>query len=198
MFNGFYDILKIHNYHFATLTVYRVLKKTQLKILNEKETAIHFFVVNKCSFSGLTESSSFSTGASDGNFTFKNIDNLLYYAEIIQKWKITNYDYIHLLKRTNEKILIYLDPPYNINNYLYGKKGALHKKFDHDLFVKKASNLKCNSIISYNNDPVFKEKMMESGLYHADLYDLTYTLRSVGEYMKNQSNRKELLLNNFC
>ena len=165
--------------------------------LNQKDTAVNFFVVNKCSFSGLTESSSFSQGASENNFTLKNIGNLPYYSDVIQKWKITNFDYYKLLENADEKILIYFDPPYNINNYLYGKKGKLHKKFDHELFIKNVSNIKCNSIISYNNDPVLAKKLTEEGSYNANSFDLTYTLRSVGDYMKNQSNRKELLLNNF-
>ena len=49
-----------------------------------------FYIVNKCSFSGLTESSSFSAQASDSNFSIKGINNLKYYSELIKNWKITN------------------------------------------------------------------------------------------------------------
>ncbi len=38
--------------------------------------AIAFYVINKCSFSGLTESSSFSRQASDNNFTMSGINKL--------------------------------------------------------------------------------------------------------------------------
>ena len=38
--------------------------------------AIAFYVINKCSFSGLTESSSFSRQASDNNFTMSGIEKL--------------------------------------------------------------------------------------------------------------------------
>ena len=43
---------------------------------NEIERAVAFYVVNKCSFSGLTESSSFSAQASNNNFTMRGIEKL--------------------------------------------------------------------------------------------------------------------------
>ena len=47
------------------------------------ERAVAFYVVNKCSFSGLTESSSFSAQASDSNFSMRGIEKLPEYSEII-------------------------------------------------------------------------------------------------------------------
>ena len=36
---------------------------------------------------------------------------------------------------TDEKdIFVYLDPPYDIKSNLYGKKGNMHRGFDHDKF----------------------------------------------------------------
>ena len=52
--------------------------------------AVSFYVINKCSFSGLTESSSFSKQASDSNFSFRGIDKLPGYSELIKDWEITN------------------------------------------------------------------------------------------------------------
>jgi len=54
----------------------------QMKIeLNHENTydvyrAVAFYVINKCSFSGLTESSSFSGQASISNFSMRGIENL--------------------------------------------------------------------------------------------------------------------------
>ena len=42
--------------------------------------ASSFYIVNKCSFSGLTESSSFSAQASDNNFSLRGIDKLPGYS----------------------------------------------------------------------------------------------------------------------
>jgi len=52
--------------------------------------ASSFYIVNKCSFSGLTESSSFSRQASVSNFSMRGIEKLPGYTKIIQNWKITN------------------------------------------------------------------------------------------------------------
>ena len=51
--------------------------------------AVSFYIINKCSFSGLTESSSFSPQASDNNFSMRGIERLRYYGGIIENWKIT-------------------------------------------------------------------------------------------------------------
>ena len=59
--------------------------------------AVSFYVVNKCSFSGLTESSSFSKSASDSNFSMRGIDKLPEYSRMIKKWKITNLSYATLI-----------------------------------------------------------------------------------------------------
>merc|ERR1711991_208964 len=59
--------------------------------------AVSFYVVNKCSFSGLTESSSFSKQASIGNFSMRGIEKLPGYTQIIKDWKITNGRYQELL-----------------------------------------------------------------------------------------------------
>ena len=53
--------------------------------------AVSFYIVNKCSFSGLTESSSFSKQASDSNFSMRGIEKLPGYSQLISNWKITNY-----------------------------------------------------------------------------------------------------------
>jgi site-specific DNA-adenine methylase len=155
--------------------------------------AVSFYVVNKCSFSGLTESSSFSAQASDSNFSMRGIDKLPYYQEVIQNWKITNLSYEELL--TDDKsVFTYLDPPYDIKDNLYGRKGSMHKGFDHDKFAADCDRFVGAQMISYNTAQVVKNRFLD---YRAYEFDLTYTMRSVGDYMKNQQERKELLLLNY-
>ena len=155
--------------------------------------ACSFYVINKCSFSGLTESSSFSKQASVSNFSMRGIEKLPGYTEIIQNWKITNGRYQELL--TDDKsIFTYLDPPYEIKDNLYGKKGDMHKGFDHDGFATICDRFVGPQLISYNSSQLIKDRFKE---YQAGEFDLTYTMRSVGEYMREQKDRKELLLYNY-
>ena len=157
------------------------------------ERAVAFYVVNKCSFSGLTESSSFSAQASDSNFSMRGIEKLTGYQEIIQDWKITNLSYEDLLTDWKDTF-IYLDPPYDIKDNLYGKKGDIHKIFDHDKFAKDCDDHTADMMISYNSSQLIKNRFKD---WNAVEFDLTYTMRSVGDYMSDQQHRKELLLLNY-
>ena len=155
--------------------------------------ACAFYVINKCSFSGLTESSSFSAQASDYNFSMRGIEKLTGYSDIIKDWKITNLRYQELLSDDKETFL-YLDPPYEIGSNLYGKKGSMHKGFDHDGFATICDRFISPQLISYNSSQLIKDRFKE---YKTGEFDLTYTMRSVGEYMREQKERKELLLFNY-
>ncbi len=159
------------------------------------ERAVAFYIVNKCSFSGLTESSSFSKQASDSNFSLRGIEKLPEYSEIIAHWHINSYSYEYCFENhIHDGLFMYLDPPYDIKDNLYGRKGTMHKHFDHDKFADDCSKSKVNIMISYNSDQLIKERFNN---WNAVEFDLTYTMRSVGEYMKDQQQRKELLLLNY-
>ena len=155
--------------------------------------ACSFYVINKCSFSGLTESSSFSKQASDNNFSMRGIEKLQGYTQIIKDWKITNLSYEQLLT-DDKKCFTYLDPPYDIKDNLYGKKGSMHNGFNHDDFAADCDRFIGHQLISYNSSQLVKDRFKD---YQTGEFDLTYTLRSVGEYMREQKERKELLLFNY-
>ena len=157
------------------------------------ERAVAFYIVNKCSFSGLTESSSFSQQASNSNFSMRGIEKLPEYSKIIERWKMKNSSYDYLLDY-KDSTFVYLDPPYDIKDNLYGKKGSMHKGFDHDKFASDCSTCDMPQLVSYNSDQLVKDRFVNWG---AAEFDLTYTMRSVGEYMRDQKQRKELLLFNY-
>jgi site-specific DNA-adenine methylase len=162
-------------------------------ILSNLDRAVSFYVVNKCSFSGLTESSSFSEQASNSNFSMRGIEKLPEYSKVIERWRITNYSYDYLLRESGNAF-VYLDPPYDIKDNLYGNKGSMHKGFDHDKFASDCDSCSMDQLISYNSDQLVKERFKN---WNTGEFDLTYTMRSVGEYMREQKERKELLLFNY-
>ena len=171
-------------------------------VINDKtktdlDRAVAFYVVNKCSFSGLTESSSFSAQASDSNFSMRGIEKLPEYSEIISNWHINGYSYEHLMRTdVHDGVFMYLDPPYDIKDNLYGRKGEMHKSFNHDSFAEDCDKSEIDMMISYNSDQLVKDRF-NSSKWNAAEFNLTYTMRSVGEYMKEQEGRKELLLMNY-
>jgi len=167
-----------------------------------KDKAVAFYIVNKCSFSGLTESSSFSPQASDSNFSIRGINNLKYYSELIKNWKITNLDYADLVEdclghgeiECDDNTFIYVDPPYNIKDNLYGNKGKMHSGFDHARFADVMDDTMGNVMISYNNHPDIIQRFLE---WHQYDFAHTYTMRSTGTYMSDQTKRRELICLNY-
>ena len=200
----FGEELKDHLLHFKSVcpdpVSARGLFDISKQILNDPvtgdfERAVRFYIVNKCSFSGLTESSSFSPQASNSNFSVRGIEKLPEYSKLIEKWRITNYSYDYLMDG-NKSAFMYLDPPYDIKDNLYGNKGSMHKGFDHDKFAADCNSNNMDMLVSYNTDQLVKNRFL-GGKWNAAEFDLTYTMRSVGEYMREQKQRKELLLFNY-
>ena len=160
---------------------------------NSIDRAVSFYVVNKCSFSGLTESSAFSKQASESNFSVNGIEKLPEYSLMIKKWKITNLSYEHMLS-DEEETYIYLDPPYEIKSNLYGRKGDMHKGFNHDEFATVCDKSTSPILISYNSSQLIRDRF--DGWTVAE-FAHTYTMRSTGCYNKEQASRKELVLINY-
>ncbi len=179
----------------------RCLFQEMKDVINDEEEskttrAVAFYIVNKCSFSGLTESSSFSEQASESNFSLRGIQRLSEYQELIESWIITNLTYERMLISDWDRkgIFTYMDPPYDIKDNLYGRKGGMHKTFDHDLFAKNCDEYTSPLLISYNSSQLVKDRFKE---WTAGEFAHTYTMRSVGCYNTDQASRKELVLTNY-
>ena len=188
------DLKSSHNDPVSAKTLFLSSKvKINDISVNNFDRAVAFYIVNKCSFSGLTESSSFSPQASNANFSMRGIEKLPDYSQLISKWRISNFSYDYMMDG-NRNVFMYLDPPYDIKDNLYGNKGSMHKGFDHDKFAADCDNNDMDQLISYNSDQLVKDRFKN---WNAAEFDLTYTMRSVGEYMRDQKQRKELLLFNY-
>ena len=194
LYETLYDLKSVYCNQDAARCLFDAMKEAiNNKDITDVERAVAFYVVNKCSFSGLTESSSCSAQASDSNFSMNGINKLIEYSHMIESWTITNLSYEELL--TDDKdIFLYLDPPYDIKDNLYGKSGDMHKRFDHDDFAKQCDHHTSPMLISYNSDQIVKDRFEE---WSVSEFAHTYTMRSVGCYNTEQASRKELVLLNY-
>ena len=194
LYETLYDLKSVYCNQDAARCLFDAMKEAiNNKDISDVERAVAFYVVNKCSFSGLTESSSFSAQASDSNFSINGINKLIEYSHMIERWTITNFSYEELL--TDDKdVFLYLDPPYDIKDNLYGKSGNMHKRFDHDDFAKQCDHHTSPMLISYNSDQIVKDRFKE---WSVSEFAHTYTMRSVGCYNTEQASRKELVLLNY-
>jgi DNA adenine methylase len=87
---------------------------------------VYFFILNRCSFSGTTNSGGMSIG--HPRFNKSCVDKIL-------KFKSDNIDFelsdFKSSIRDNHDSFLFLDPPYDISCFLYGNKGSTHRGFDH-------------------------------------------------------------------
>lgn len=172
----------------------------QKEIINDKvsskfDKAVAWYFANRNSFSGLTETGTYSDQANKMSYTTSIISKLPHYQKLIRNWKFTNGSYDVLLKDNNPKAFVYLDPPYELkDSTLYGKKGNMHINFDHDVFAENCNDCGMDCMVSYNADQSIKDRFPE---WNQIEFDHTYSMRSTGDYMENQKGRKELVLINY-
>ncbi len=156
--------------------------------------AAAFFVFNRITFSGTTESGGFSNAAFNKRFTQSSIERVKQLSSILNNTKITNLDYQKVLEAEGENVFIFLDPPYYsaTKSALYGKNGNLHKSFEHKRFAKNLKNTKHKWLITYDDSEYIRD--LFSFAYIKE-WNLTYGMRNVG----NNGNQKgnELFISNY-
>jgi DNA adenine methylase len=158
------------------------------------ERAASFFVLNKCSFSGLTENSTFSVTASRSNFSFVGIEKLKEYSKLMKNWKITNIDYSEVMNASGDDVFVFLDPPYDIKDFLYGKNREMHKSFDHDIFAENIYKCPHKFMITYNVNDRLLELYKD---YELTYWKLRYSMAHRGDKGTDENVKTELLVTNY-
>lgn len=121
------------------------LQHTQTKFKTALERAAVYYVLNRASFSGATLSGGMSP--EHPRFTRTSIDRLKdFYNPNIN---IQQADFRKSLAE-HPFTFTYLDPPYLIKSSLYGRKGDVHKDFDHEGLADLLRNRE-HWILSYND-----------------------------------------------
>tara|TARA_B000000557_G_scaffold257345_1_gene250528 strand:- start:109 stop:945 length:837 start_codon:yes stop_codon:yes gene_type:complete len=186
------DLVKIKEEHSSEDKAKELFKDAKDRIHKEDTytQAVLFWVLNKCSYSGLTENSSFSATASRQNFTTKGARNLQNISDLIQKWKITNLDYSEVMRQNGNNVFLFLDPPYKIGTYLYGSNAELHKNFKHEEFYEACALCKHDWFVTYNNDDDLKRLYSN---FHQEEFKITYGMK----HRPDNKLKKELLVANY-
>ena len=169
--------------------------KEEIDTYDDFEKAVAFFIMNKCSYSGLTENSTFSQSASNSNFSLVGADKLAQFSKLIKNWKITNLDYSEVMKAHGSRdTFIFLDPPYDIKDFLYGKNREMHKKFDHERFADDVYNCVHKFMITYNVNDRLKELYKN---YNLKEWKLRYSMAHRGDKGTDENIKTELLVTNY-
>ena len=121
-----------------------------MNMTNDLEIATAYYIVNRCSFSGSTFCGGFSQQASSGRLNQAAIDRLTNVS--MEKFTLSNVDCNEFLDGIPEtdSMVIYADPPYYIETYVYGKDGDMHEGFDHIMFATQIKKRK-SWVLSYND-----------------------------------------------
>tara|TARA_R100001480_G_scaffold6710_2_gene14004 strand:+ start:1663 stop:2544 length:882 start_codon:yes stop_codon:yes gene_type:complete len=169
--------------------------KEEIDSYNDFDKAVAFFIMNKCSFSGLTENSTFSQTASNSNFSLVGANKLKDFSKIIKYWKITNLDYADVIHSyATGDAFIFLDPPYDIKDFLYGKNREMHKSFDHDRFAQEVYKCKSKFMITYNLNDRLCELYKD---YNLKEWKLRYSMAHRGDKGTDDNIKTELLVTNY-
>lgn len=172
-----------------------ILKNIEGTIL---EKAVAFYVANKMAYGGLMRGTDcFSIYNSKKKFSEDGINKLRKYPDIIKNWTILEEDYSVVVEdNLKNKTLVYLDPPYDIKQpKLYGSEASLHKNFNHEDFKDLCEawiESLAKIVISYN-----QEMRNKFSKWHAETYDLYYSMQTTTKYQKEQNSKVELVLTNY-
>ena len=116
------------------------------------------------------------------------------FSKVLNNTPITNTDYEEVLKSFGENVFIFLDPPYYsaTKSALYGKRGKLHKTFDHERFAQNLKNCNHKWLITYDNSPYIRDLFSFAEI---NTWSLMYGMRNITA----TSNQKgeELFISNY-
>ncbi len=164
------------------------------KSFNDIELASAFFIFNRITFSGTTESGGFSNQAFSGRFTESSIERLKQLSKVLPNTEITNFDYQSVIEKDGDNVFLFLDPPYfsATKSALYGKNGNLHKQFDHVRFANVMKNCKHKWLITYDDSDFIRNLFDFAQIIP---FNLVYGMRNQTE--NSNQNGKEIFISNY-
>jgi DNA adenine methylase len=164
-------------YHELSPTMFYNLQKTFHSIKDRMECAACFYAINRASFSGTTLSGGMSPG--HPRFTISSIQRLKDFK--IENFTVELMDFTKSIPKHGNDFL-YCDPPYLIDQKLYGVRGDKHIDFDHEA-LSELLKARDKWALSYNDCPEIRR------MYH------NYpTLKPAWTYGMNNSKKSNELI----
>jgi DNA adenine methylase len=162
--------------------------------LSPVQQASAFFIFNRITFSGTSESGGFSEAAFRGRFTATSIERLQALAPILRGTKITNFDYQLLVEAEGTNVFLFLDPPYfsATQSALYGKNGHLHKSFNHERLAEVMKRCPHRWLITYDDSPYIRKLFPFANITR---WNLMYGMRN--QTATSDQRGKELFISNY-
>jgi DNA adenine methylase len=175
-------------------TLFDRLVSLETEQLLPLDRAVRFFILNRITFSGTVESGGYSEQSYRHRFTDSSIDRLARMRSLLDRTKITNFDYQELLGTSDRDLFIFLDPPYfkATKSKLYGKKGILHTQFDHHRLARDLQQCSHQWLITYDDSPEIRDLFSFARIYE---WELQYGMNN---YQQTKAAKgKELFICNY-
>lgn len=154
--------------------------------------AIRFFLLNRFSFSGTTESGGVSRTAPFDRFTSSAIDRLQTLVELLKDVRISCCGYEELFDVAPDDFL-FLDPPYGSSSKLYGVNGDRHQ-FDLVLFADRLRNVRGRFLLTLNDDGNVRDLFSWANVQP---FEMRYGMNNCGKLSKSTRRGSELLIANY-
>jgi DNA adenine methylase len=162
--------------------------------LNDVDRAIRFFIINRITFSGLSDSGGYSQQAFEKRFTESSIQRLVSLTSILKGVEITNQSYQSWLFHPGKDVFLFLDPPYfkARKKRLYGHDGDLHLAFDHTRFAEDMHHCPHKWLITYDDCPQIRALFNFANISE---WELQYGMNN---YRQSEAAKgKELFITNY-
>lgn len=143
---------------------------------NRLHRAAKFFILNRSTSSGTTESGGLTPLAYCDRFTASSIERLRALNGRLKKVIFTSQDYQELIRKPGKNVFIFLDPPYLSAeaSKLYGKSGNLHTGFNHGLLAAELRNCPHDWLMTIDNSPGILNLYSWANIYPWEkLYSMT-------------------------
>ena len=161
--------------------------------LSDFQRAVDFFILNRITFSGVVDCGGYSQKAFESRFTQSSIERLRTICEVIKNFYFSAEDYAVLLEKEGESVFVFLDPPYFSvrGSKLYGKKGDLHRNFDHQRLCEKLKKTQHKFLLTYDDSDFIRELYRD---FYIQEWNLQYGMNNFKREKANMG--KELLISN--
>ncbi len=191
---GVVDLIRVWRDKFSDGRLLHTFLSENMPDFGGIEKAAAFFIFNRITFSGTTESGGYSEQAFRGRFTDSSIERLLAASVALRGTAITNLDYADVALAPGNDVAVFLDPPYYSaeKSRLYGKNGSLHAGFDHERFADVMRRCPHKWLVTYDDSPYIRGLFSFARIF---AWDLTYGMRNVTP--NGNQIGKELFISNY-
>ena len=168
-------------------------KDDTIKGMDLYQRAARFFLVNRVSFSSLSDSGSLSKNRFI-QFNPRMFDRAYEVSKVIQRLEILNAPFQETMAGVTDKSFVFLDPPYiaQEGSRLYGKKGSTHKGFPHQELADLCKQLPCKWLMTLD-DSIRARKLYGGCTIERFFIQYTMALKSAEDALAGE----ELLIGNY-